>query len=252
MGDLWSGNVNDANKMPLLLCIIAFIVTFLLTRMIVRMIRSGRGPFTDNSVGGVHVHHVVPGIILMIVGGLLAIGGVGVGWDNTAAVIFGIGLALVLDEFALILHLQDVYWEQEGRLSVDAVFVLAGFMLLLLIANSPFGIETNSSQTTVRIVFLFVIAFNLTMSAICAAKGKLGTAVAGLAAPFIAYVGAIRVARPHSPWAKRSYAKHPHRMEKAERREESFDKRWRTKVSRFQDFVAGTFVGEEKEETPSS
>ena len=246
MGDLWSGNVDDANKLPLLLCIIAFILTFLVTRIIVRMIRAGRGPFSDNSVGGVHVHHVVPGIILMIVGGLLAIGGVGVGWDNIAAVIFGMGLALVLDEFALILHLEDVYWEREGRLSVDAVFVLAGFMLLLLTANSPFGIQVNRDQATVRIVLLFVIAINLTMAAICAAKGKLGTAIAGIAVPLIAYVGAIRVARPTSPWAKRSYGKHPHRMEKAEAREVSFNLRWRTKVSRFQDLVAGTFVGEEK------
>lgn len=245
MGDLWSGNVDDANKLPLLLCILAFIATFLITRIIVRMIRAGRGPFSDNSVGGVHIHHVVPGIILMIAGGLLALGGVGPGWDNVAGVVFGIGLALVLDEFALILHLEDVYWEREGRLSVDAVFVLAGVMLLLLVANSPFGINVNREQTTVRVLFLFVIALNLTAAAICAAKGKLGTALAGLAVPFLAYLGAIRVARPHSPWAKRSYGKHPDRMEKSKRRESQFNARWRSKVSRFQDLVAGTFVGEE-------
>jgi hypothetical protein len=246
MGDLWSGNVDDANKLPLLLCAVAFILTFVITRIIVRMIRSGRGPFSDNSVGGVHIHHVVPGIILMIVGGLVAIGGVGPGWDNTAGVIFGIGLALVLDEFALILHLQDVYWEEEGRLSVDAVFVLAGVMVLLLIANSPFGINVNREQTSLRIVLLFVIAIHLTMSAICAAKGKLGIAVVGLAFPLFAYVGAFRLARPHSPWAKRSYDKHPNRMAKAQKRETRFNARWRSKVARFQDFVAGTFVGEDR------
>lgn len=244
MGDFWTGNVDDANKLPLLLCVIAFIVTFIVTRIIVRLIRSGRGPFSDNSVGGVHIHHVVPGIILMILGGLLAIGGVGVGWDNAAGVIFGIGLALVLDEFALILHLEDVYWEEQGRLSVDAVFVLAGVMLLLLIVNSPFGIPLNRDQTAVRAFLLFVIAINLTMAAICAAKGKLGTAVAGLAVPLIAYAGAIRLARPHSPWAKRSYVKHPNRMARSEKREEHFNERWRSKIARFQDFVAGTFVSE--------
>jgi len=152
MGDFWSGNIDHESKLPLLLCIVAFVCTFVITRIIVRMIRSGRGPFSDNSVGGVHIHHVVPGIILMIVGGLLAIGGVGSGWDNAAGLIFGIGLALVLDEFALILHLEDVYWEEEGRLSVDAVFVLAGVMLLLLIVNSPFGINVNREQTTLRIL----------------------------------------------------------------------------------------------------
>jgi len=245
MGDFWSGNIDHESKLPLLLCIVAFVCTFVITRIIVRMIRSGRGPFSDNSVGGVHIHHVVPGIILMIVGGLLAIGGVGSGWDNAAGLIFGIGLALVLDEFALILHLEDVYWEEEGRLSVDAVFVLAGVMLLLLIVNSPFGINVNREQTTLRIFLLFVIALDLTMAAICAAKGKLGTALAGIAVPFIAYVGAIRVARPHSPWAKRSYGNHPDRLEKSEKREVQFDARWRSRVARFQDFVAGTFVGKE-------
>jgi hypothetical protein len=223
---------------------ITFIVTFVVTRIIVRMIRSGRGPFKDNSVGGVHIHHVVPGIILMIVGGLLAIGGIGSGWDNAAGVVFGMGLALVLDEFALILHLQDVYWEQEGRLSVDAVFVLAGVMMLLLIADSPFGIDVSRDQSHLRIGLLALIAVDLTMAAICAAKGKLGTAVAGIAVPLIAYIGALRIARPDSPWAKRAYGKHPKRMEKSKKRESEFDARWRTKVSKFQDFVAGTFIGE--------
>jgi hypothetical protein len=223
---------------------LTFIATFVITRVIVRMIRSGRGPFKDNSVGGVHIHHVVPGIILMIVGGLLAIGGVGTGWDNAAGVIFGMGLALVLDEFALILHLQDVYWEEEGRLSVDAVFVLAGVMMLLLVAGSPFGIDVDREQSWLRIGLIVLIAIDLTMAAICAAKGKLGTAVAGIAVPVIAYIGAVRIARPSSPWAKRAYGKHPKRMEKSKKREEEFDARWRTKVSKFQDFVAGTFIGE--------
>jgi hypothetical protein len=244
MGDIWSGNVDSASKLPLLLCMLTFIATFVITRVIVRMIRSGRGPFKDNSVGGVHIHHVVPGIILMIVGGLLAIGGVGTGWDNAAGVIFGMGLALVLDEFALILHLQDVYWEEEGRLSVDAVFVLAGVMMLLLVAGSPFGVDVDRGQSWLRIGLIVLIAIDLTMAAICAAKGKLGTAVAGIAVPVIAYVGAVRIARPSSPWAKRAYGKHPNRMEKSKKREEEFDSRWRTKVSKFQDFVAGTFIGE--------
>jgi hypothetical protein len=234
MGAVWNGNVDSASKLPLLLCMIAFIVTFVITRIIVRMIRSGRGPFKNNSVGGVHIHHVVPGIILMIIGGLVAIGGVGPGWDNTAGVVFGMGLALVL----------DVYWEEEGRLSVDAVFVLAGVMMLLLVAGSPFGINVDQEQSRLRIGLLVLIAVHLTMAAICAAKGKLGTAVAGIAVPAIAYVGALRIARPSSPWAKRAYGKHPERMEKSKRREERFDARWRTKVSKFQDFVAGTFVGE--------
>ncbi|MEX1217352.1 MAG: hypothetical protein WEA11_02390 [Acidimicrobiales bacterium] len=244
MGALWQGNVDSGFKFPLLLCTIAFIVTFVVTRIIVRLIRSGRGPFKNNTVGGVHIHHVVPGIFLMIAGGLMAIGSVGVGWSSAAGVIFGMGLALVLDEFALILHLQDVYWEEEGRLSVDAVFVIGGLMMLLLVADIPLGIKMNEGESNFRIGLLFLIAFNLTMSAICAAKGKLGTAAVGLVVPMVAYIGALRIARPTSPWAKKGYSKHPHRMEKATKREADFDIRWRTKISRFQDFVAGTFVGE--------
>ena len=244
MGAVWQGNVDSQYKLPLLLCIIAFIVTFVVTRIIVRSIRSGRGPFKDNTVGGVHIHHVVPGIFLMIAGGLMAIGSIGVGWSSAAGVIFGMGLALVLDEFALILHLQDVYWEEEGRLSVDAVFVIGGLMMLLLVADTPFGINMNEGESNFRVGLLFLIAFHLAMSAICAAKGKLGTAVVGLVVPVIAYIGALRIARPASPWAKKGYGTHPHRMEKAKKREADFDARWRTKISRFQDFVAGTFVGE--------
>lgn len=237
---IWNDNVVEPGRTALVICFFAFVVTFVVTRLITRMIRSGRGPFKDNSVGGVHVHHIVPGIILLIIGGLVALGGLGQGWDNTGALLFGIGLALVLDEFALVLHLEDVYWQNEGRLSVDAVFVLAAILGLLIVVGSPFGGDSDGWTDWRRWQIVVFIALDLVMAAIAAAKGKLLTATAGVFIPFVAYVGAIRIARPRSPWARRRYVDDPRKQFIAEQREEHVDRRWRSRIARFQDFVAGS------------
>ncbi|NCY17769.1 MAG: hypothetical protein EBX39_13625, partial [Actinobacteria bacterium] len=165
MGSFWQTNVVDAGKLPLLVCCIAFVTTFIVTRIIVRAIRAGRGPFKDNTVGGVHIHHVVPGLFLMILGGLIAIGSPGGGWEVSAALLFGMGLALVLDEFALILHLEDVYWSEQGRLSVDIVFVLAALMICHLIVGSPFGVSESESGGVGRIISVVLIAVGLAAAA---------------------------------------------------------------------------------------
>ena len=72
-GDWWYDNIIEPGKLPMLLCLGAFVVTFVLTRVITRLIRAGIGPFKNNvSAGGVHIHHAVPGIILLIIGSLMA------------------------------------------------------------------------------------------------------------------------------------------------------------------------------------
>ncbi|HEY2795470.1 MAG TPA: hypothetical protein VGJ28_24125, partial [Micromonosporaceae bacterium] len=116
MDQWWHRDVLAAGKLPLMLCLIAFIVTFVATRTITRLIRTGRGPFHNNvTSGGVHIHHAVPGIVLLIIGALTAVSGpTQLGWQCFAGVVVGMGMSLVLDEFALILHLQDVYWSGEG------------------------------------------------------------------------------------------------------------------------------------------
>lgn len=241
MGSFFNDNVGDAGKLPFFLCVVTFIVTFVVTRIIVRMIRSGRGPFRDNTVGGVHVHHMVPGLFLLIIGGLIAIGAVGPGWDSAAGVIFGMGLALVLDEFALVLHLDDVYWSEEGRLSVDVVFVIGAVMILLLLVGSPFGVHEDSVHTGPRLVSLLIIAVDLSMAAVAASKGKLVMAALGIVVPVIGWVGAIRLARPNSPFARRRYPEGSEKMARASDREERFDATWRSRVTRFQEKVAGVF-----------
>jgi len=99
-------------------------------RVIVHLIRAGIGPFHNVSAGGTHVHHLVWGILLLLVGGYLA----QLEADDSrrlrflVTLLFGIGAALTLDEFALWFFLADVYWDRQGRASVD---VAIGFFALL-------------------------------------------------------------------------------------------------------------------------
>ena len=146
----WQREVVAAVKLPLMLCFLAFVVTFVLTRMVTRMIRSGRGPFRNQvTASGVHIHHAVPGIVLLVVGAFTAVGDPGsLGWRSFAAVAVGTGVSLVLDEFALILHLQDVYWSGEGRVSVEAVGLTAACLGLALAGFSPAGVKAPAVSSS--------------------------------------------------------------------------------------------------------
>ena len=103
-----------------LLSWLAFTVTFARLRGITYSIRAGRGPFRNLSVGGAHLHHYMWGIGL-----LSGVGEVAVRGDEqhrrhpAVAVSYGSGLALIVDEFALLLDLKDVYWAKQGRISID-------------------------------------------------------------------------------------------------------------------------------------
>lgn len=235
MVDWWQEQIVDAGKQPLFLCAIAFLVTFLITRRIVRSIKAGTGSLKDNVVGGVHIHHAVPGLVLMVVGGLAALGAQSVGWRSLAGVAFGIGLALVLDEFALILRLDDVYWSEQGRMSVDAVLLVGGVIVLVLLGATPANIGDPSLGNTA----FGGVAVNLGFAALCFAKGKLGTGVIGIVVPLVALVGAVRLARPNSMWARRRYPDGSTKLARARHREVAFDAKWRSRVRAFQDRVAG-------------
>ena len=156
MGHWWYRNIIEPGKLPLLLALASFVLTFLVTRVITRLIRAGKGPFRNLTPGGMHVHHVVPGVALMVVGGFIAIAsgrrGFGAG---TAAVLFGMGVGLVLDEFALILHLDDVYWTEEGRKSVEIVVLTVALVALILGGFLPFGVNeltANESHDRFQVV----------------------------------------------------------------------------------------------------
>jgi hypothetical protein len=98
----------------------AFTTTFTGVRLLTHAIRANRGPFRNISVGGEHLHHYMWGILMLGASGGLALT-IPPSEDSTTtfAAIYGTGAALIVDEFALLLDLQDVYWAEQGRISVD-------------------------------------------------------------------------------------------------------------------------------------
>jgi len=110
----------DPRQRAALLSWLAFSGTFAAARGITLSIRAGRGPFRNLSAGGEHLHHYLWGI-----GMLAGVGGVAVHGQDASrkhpvvAISYGSGLALIVDEFALLLDLKDVYWTRQGRVSVD-------------------------------------------------------------------------------------------------------------------------------------
>jgi len=240
MASWWHRDVIAPGKLPLMLCFLAFVITFAVTRMITRMIRDGRGPFRNQvTASGTHIHHSVPGIILLIIGAFTAIGDPGsVGWLSFAAVLIGIGTSLVLDEFALILHLQDVYWSGEGQLSVEAVSLTAACLGLALAGFSPFGVrDIDNIELTLRLTATGILVADGVLSFICVLKGKYRTALFGLFLPPVGVIGAVRLARPASIWARVRYR--GRRLERATRRAADFDRRWAPLQTGWANFIGG-------------
>jgi hypothetical protein len=137
-------SIYEADKEPLLLLFLSFLITFALARLYTRLAR--RRGWGSGSAGGVHLHHVVVGVILMSIAGIVAFtqfGNNAVVFD-VCAILFGVGLALTLDEFAMIFHLKDVYWAEEGRTSIDALILGVAGAGLLLVSSSPY---TSSGET---------------------------------------------------------------------------------------------------------
>jgi hypothetical protein len=125
----------DRGKEGQFIVLLAFLATFVVVRFITHSIRRGSRLFGNISVGGRHIHHLVPGICLLIVTGYLAIAIDSDVGRRTTAALFGVGTALTLDEFALWLNLRDVYWERQGRRSIDAVLVAAALGGLVLLGG---------------------------------------------------------------------------------------------------------------------
>jgi hypothetical protein len=152
IGELYRWHFRDRRRERLFVASLSFLVTFAIVRAITYSIRAGFGPFRNiESSNGEHVHHLVWGVLLLLIVGYLWLLQEGTGLANTSttasnltALFFGIGSALTLDEFALWFHFVDVYWEREGRQSVDAV-ILFGTLLWVAAAGAPFlhGLATH-------------------------------------------------------------------------------------------------------------
>lgn len=225
----FEAQIVHTGRLPLFCCFVAFIAGFGFIRLSVRLIRAQVRWWPGNVVtGALHVHHMVFGVVLMAAGGIaeLAAPVHSVYWRSGPAVVFGLGTALALDEFALMLHLRDVYWSNEGRVSIDAVFVAVGVTALLLLGISPVGVRNVADYHRMPGSPAAVLTLNLTvallfvLATITLLKGKIWTALFGLLVPPLFIAGAVRLARPGSPWARWQYRASPAKLARASRRDE--------------------------------
>jgi lysyl-tRNA synthetase, class II len=204
-----------AGRNALLLLLGASLATFICVRLYTRLARRYNWPSSE--LGGVHVHHMVVGVVIVLTAGMvdisLAPGDTG---RAILAVIFGIGGAFILDEFALTFHLRDVYWTEEGRRSIEASVIWLLLGALLLVGVSPFGIHDKT--VVPRAIGFSVIGINVLLSIVTCLKGKLTLGLVTIFLPPIGVVTATRLARPGSVWAQVFYRDDPAKRARAEAR----------------------------------
>lgn len=243
MSDWYQTTIVAAGRAPALWLLVGFVLTYGTTRWVTLRIHArresgagdGNSRIKDLHIGGVHVHHQVWGILLVLLTGLLEFRfRPGSPWVEVLSVLFGAGAALALDEFALWLHLEDVYWSEEGRKSIDAVILAAVVGLVLLVGSSPIGVDRDTVATSGVWGTTVAIVVHIAYTIICLLKGKLATGLIGLPIPLLALVGAVRLAQPSSFWARRFYAER--RMATAVRRHQ----RTLRRRDRLRDLLSGT------------
>jgi hypothetical protein len=240
LGRAADAGVTSTGSSRLLFFFLGLVITFVFIRISVRLIRAEVRWWPGNiTPGGTHIHHVVFGTVFVLLGG---VAGLAVPDDShalrlVAATLLGVGAALVLDEFALILHLRDVYWTENGRLSVDAVFLAIGMTGLLLLGARPLGYDDFPAlDGTAR---LTVLLGNLAFAILSLLKGKIWTGLLGLLVPGLPVVGAVRLARPGSPWARWRYRADSRKLRRAYRREARIRQPMIRVKIRFQEFISG-------------
>jgi hypothetical protein len=238
--EFW-GTLEKHDEQGLFLVLVGFIGSFAFIRASTRMQRSPRFSWWPGSVvtdSGVHLHHLVFGIVTMMIAGaagFLAFGHTP--WTEICALLFGVGAGLTIDEFALWVYLDDVYWAQEGRKSIDATVIAAAGMMLVLIGFTPLTIEDGSAQALLGTFLSALIVFGLV--AICFLKGRVLHGIVGFFVFPVALYGASRLGKPNSAWARRRYGeRHPKKQTRSEGRFPP-DRRTDRFKNAFRDFVGG-------------
>jgi hypothetical protein len=239
--ELWRDQLVEHERQGLFLVLVGFLGSFGFIRVSARLGRSPRVPWWPGSVvsdSGVHLHHLVWGICLMMASGALGFALFDSSpWFEVCAAGFGIGAGLTIDEFALWVYLDDVYWAREGRRSLDAAVTAASAMVLVLVGARPFGLGTGSPAGVVAAVI--AIAVLLVLVGICLAKERVMHGVVGLFLPPVAAYGAARIGKPRSPWARRFYSERkPRKQANAEHRFRA-DRLTQRLKNRFRDAIGG-------------
>ena len=207
IGSLYDRAIVDTGRQPEFLFFVAFLVTFGFIRTSAHLIRAQVKWWPGNvEVGGTHIHHLVWGIGLMMISGYV---GVTIAppspWQEIVSVLFGVGMGLALDEFALWLDLKDVYWSDQGRKSIDAVIVAATITGMVLVGFTAWiDVATEVEDAVFAIVGAFGV-LTIVFTLVNLAKEKFAMALIGLFVPPVGLVGAFRLGRPRSLWARLFY-----------------------------------------------
>jgi hypothetical protein len=219
------------DRLPALLIVLSYLITFVCTRVYTRLARTRN--WGSGHAGGVHLHHMVVGIVFVLVSGWAALAlDPGTPWTYVLGIFFGAGAALTLDEFALWLYLKDVYWMDEGRASIDAVILAFMLGTVVALGMTPAGLDDSAGADVVAVsVALAVVAAFVSIL-----KGKYYMGIIGLFIPVLAFVAAIRLARPRSAWAHWRYKDNDQKMAKAVTR----DVKRQARKTRVRDFLGGT------------
>jgi hypothetical protein len=219
IGSAYRAGIVDTGRETQFLFFVSFLVTFGFIRTSAHMIRAQVSWWPGNvKVGGTHIHHLVWGILLLLINGYVGVAiHPGDPWRDIVAVLFGVGTGLTLDEFALWLNLKDVYWEKEGRASIDAVLIAAALSGMLLVGLRGWIDVTTSVADQVQAVVGGISVVEVILALVNASKEKFGMAIWSLLVPVVGVPSAFRLAKPNSIWAKLFY-----RHGKLQRSEERF------------------------------
>jgi hypothetical protein len=214
----YQDGIVDTGREPHFLFFVAFLLTFAFIRTSAHMIRAQVKWWPGNvEVGGTHIHHLVWGILLLLVCGYVAVAVAPQSpWRELVAVLFGVGTGLTLDEFALWLNLKDVYWSKEGRASIDAVVIAAAISGLLLVSLRSWIDVTTEVANAVQAVVGGIGLLGIILALVNAAKEKFGMAIWSILVPVSGIPSAFRLAKPRSVWAKLFY-RHAQRQRSEER-----------------------------------
>lgn len=218
--EFWNEQILANDRQGVFLVLVGFILSFAFIRMSTRLMRSPKAPWWPGSIvsdSGVHLHHLVFGIVTMMIAGTLGFAAHGESpWAEICAFGFGIGAGLTIDEFALWVYLDDVYWAEEGRSSIDATVIAAALIGLVVLGVNPLDLGSDSEGWLAVIVSALLL---LAVVAVCFLKGRSLHGIVGFFVFPVALYGACRIGKPRSGWARRRYgARRPKKQAKAERR----------------------------------
>jgi uncharacterized membrane protein len=240
VSEFWNEHILAHDRQGVFLVLLGFILSFAFIRMSTRLMRSPKVPWWPGSVvsdSGVHLHHLVFGIVTMMIAGTLGFAALGHSpWAEICAFLFGAGAGLTIDEFALWVYLDDVYWAHEGRSSIDATVIAAALMGLVVLGVNPLDVGSESEGTLALIVSALLLVL---VVAICFLKGRRLHGIIGFFVFPIALYGACRIGKPDSAWARRRYdERRPKKQAKAEKRFPP-DRRTDRVKEAFRDIVGG-------------